>query len=473
MMRLRNLMIGALLACSGTVAYAAKIGDVDMGDGGGIAAQALRFVRLTDPSVRLGLTGAVLLGLTCGLLGAFIVLRRLSLMGDGLGHSVLPGVAIGFLVAGRKAPGPIFVGALTAGIVASALMSAIVRHSRIKQDAAMGVVLSGFFGVGIVLLTRIQKLPFGNQSGLDKFLFGQAAAMGSDDITWMAVMTALAVATVLVFYKQFAVTSFDEPFAQSIGIPNRFFHYLLMGLLTVATVISIQAVGVVLVSAMLIIPAATAYLLTDRLPVMLALSALFGILSGGAWRFISFLGPSLPTGPFMVVSAATFFTSAYILSPRYGVLVRFVRLVRKRRRVAIENILKSVYHALELLEGEVTTIETVAAARGETSDVVRGHLHAVVKKGFVVIEGPRVCLTATGTERAERVVRNHRLWELYLTKEAEIASDHVHEDAEEIEHVLGEDIVRQLEEQLDYPDTGPHGRRIPGVQAPRSGEGKA
>ena len=128
MMRLRNLMIGALLACSGTVAYAAKIGDVDMGDGGGIAAQALRFVRLTAPSVRLGLTGAVLLGRTCGLLGAFIVLRRLSLMGDGLGHSVLPGVAIGFLVAGRKAPGPIFVGALTAGIVASALMSAIVRH---------------------------------------------------------------------------------------------------------------------------------------------------------------------------------------------------------------------------------------------------------------------------------------------------------------------------------------------------------
>ena len=145
----------------------------------------------------------------------------------------------------------------------------------------------------------------------------------------------------------------------------------------------------------------------------------------------------------------------------------------QRRRVAIENILKSVYHALELLEGEVTTIETVAAARGETPDVVRSHLHAVVKKGFVVIEGPRVCLTATGTERAERVVRNHRLWELYLTKEAEIASDHVHEDAEEIEHVLGEDIVRQLEEQLDYPDTDPHGRRIPGVQAPQSGEGKA
>lgn len=473
MTRLRNLWIGALLAGAASTACAAKIGDVDMGDGGGLAVQALRFVRLTDPSVRLGLTGAVLLGLTCGLLGAFIVLRRLSLMGDVLGHAVLPGVAIGFLITGTKAPGPIFAGALTAGVAASALMSAIVRHSRIKQDAAMGVVLSGFFGLGILLLTRIQKLPFGNQSGLDKFLFGQAAAMGSDDITWMAAMTALAVAAVLVFYKQFAVTSFDEPFARSIGIPVRFFHYLLMALLTVATVISIQAVGVVLVSAMLIIPAATAYLLTDRLPLMLALSALFGVLSGVLGAFISFLGPSLPTGPFMVVAAATFFTGAYVFSPRYGVLVRFVRLFRKRRRVAIENILKSIYNALELLEGDVTTLDTIAESRGETPEVVRRHLRPVLRNGFAIVEGSRVCLTAAGEERAERVVRNHRLWELYLTKEAEIASDHVHEDAEEIEHVLGEDIVRQLEERLDYPDTDPHGRRIPGVQPPQAREGKA
>ncbi len=454
-----------------TSARAAKIGDLDMG--GGLAEQALRFIRLTDPAVRLGLSGAVLLGLSCGLLGAFIVLRRLSLMGDVLGHSVLPGVAIGFLITGTKAPGPIFAGALTAGVASSALMSVIVRHSRIKQDAAMGIVLSGFFGLGIVLLTRIQKLPFGNQSGLDKFLFGQAAAMGADDIRWMSVMTALSVALVLLFYKQFAVTSFDEPFARSMGIPVRFFHYLLMALLTVATVISIQAVGVVLVSAMLIIPAAAAYLLTDRLPLMLALSALFGVLSGVLGAFISFLGPSLPTGPFMVVAGATLFTTAYVFSPRYGVLTRFVRTVRKRRRVGIENILKSIYHAMERHEGDVTTLDAIAEGRSEPTDVVRRHLSPAQKRGFVLLEGPRVCLTAAGQERAERVVRNHRLWELYLTTEAQIASDHVHEDAEEIEHVLGEDIVRRLEEQLDYPDTDPHGSRIPGVGAGRTRETSA
>ena len=476
MTRRRGLLTAALPACVALSyalgAHAAKIGDVDMGPGG-LAAQALRFVRLTDPAVRLGLSGAVLLGLTCGLLGAFIVLRRLSLMGDVLGHSVLPGVAIGFLVTGTKAPGPIFAGALAAGVASSALMSSIVRHSRIKQDAAMGIVLSGFFGLGIVLLTRIQKLPFGAQSGLDKFLFGQAAAMGSDDITWMAVMTALAVVLVLVFYKQLAVTSFDEPFARARGIPVRFFHYLLMALLTVATVISIQAVGVVLVSAMLIIPAAAAYLLTDRLPLMIALSALFGVLSGVLGAFVSFLGPSLPTGPFMVVAGATLFTAAYVFSPRYGVLVRFVRRVRKRRRVAIENILKSIYHALERAESGAARIDDIADARAETPDVVRRHLRPALRRGFVTVEGEAVRLTDTGETRAERVVRNHRLWELYLTKEAEIASDHVHEDAEEIEHVLGEDIVRQLERQLDYPDTDPHGRRIPGVQTSSAGEGSA
>jgi len=266
------------------------------------------------------------------------------------------------------------------------------------------------------------------------------------------------------------VTSFDEPFARSIGIPVRFFHYLLMALLTVATVISIQAVGVVLVSAMLIIPAAAAYLLTDRLPLMLALSALFGVLSGVLGAFVSFLGPSLPTGPFMVVAGATLFAAAYVFSPRYGVLIRFVRRVRKRRRVAIENILKSIYHALERTDSGSTSVAEIAEGRAETDGVVRRHLKPPIRRGFVTLEGGAVRLTAAGEARAERVVRNHRLWELYLTKEAEIASDHVHEDAEEIEHVLGEDIVRQLEQRLDYPDTDPHGRRIPGVQATSTGE---
>ncbi|HMP82619.1 MAG TPA: metal ABC transporter permease, partial [Verrucomicrobiota bacterium] len=290
------LLVTAVIAAN--PACAARIGDISEVT---LSEQALRFFSFQDATVRYALIGSVLLGVTCGLLGSFIVVRKMALVGDALSHAVLPGVALGFLWHTTKNPVAIFIGATLAGLAGAVVVNLIQHTTRLKEDTALGMVLASFFAVGICLVTMIQRLPTGNKSGLDKFLFGQAAAMGADDIKLMAVIAGLAVLAVVLFYKEFLVTSFDEGFARASGLPVKVVHYGLMLLLAFAVVISLQAVGVVLVSAMLITPAAAAYLLTDRMNRMLLLAALFGMVAGAGGAFFSFLGPNLPTGPFMVL----------------------------------------------------------------------------------------------------------------------------------------------------------------------------
>ncbi len=250
--------------------------------------RAVRFFTFKDPSLRNALAGSMLLGVCCGLMGAFLVVRKLSLLGDALSHAVLPGVALGFLWNMSKDPLAIFVGATLAGLLGAGTVQLLRATTKHKEDAALGFVLASFFGIGICLFTMIQNLPGGNKSGLDKFMFGQAAALGRGDVILLGVVTALALGAVVVFYKEYAITSFDAGFARSLGMPVQVFHYSLMLLLAFAIVSSLQAVGVVLVSAMLVIPAAAAFLLTDRLGTMLVLSAIFGMVSGGSGRLLFF-----------------------------------------------------------------------------------------------------------------------------------------------------------------------------------------
>jgi manganese/zinc/iron transport system permease protein len=270
-----------------------------------------------------------------------------------------------------------------------------------------------------------------------------------------------------VFYKEFLVTSFDPGFARVIGLPVQVFHYTLMLLLAFAVVVALQAVGVVLVSAMLITPAAAAYLLTDRMSRMLMLAAVFGMFAGLIGAFLSFLGNNLPTGPFMVVAASAVFAAAFLFGPKHGVITRWWRLLSRRQRVLRENTLKSIYHVLEDrgFAGQGVALTELAQRRRETaSEVARGvtqlrrHRLATVHE-----DGNLVLLTPEGWRQACAIVRNHRLWELFLTHTANIAADHVHEDAERIEHVLGEETVRQLERQLEFASRDPHGKMIPGL----------
>ena len=413
--------------------------------------QMLRFWSLSDPAVRTAVAGTLLLGMTCGLLGSFVVLRRLSLLGDSLGHAVLPGICAGFLVTMTKDVRWIFAGAALSAMLAGVAIAVIQRRTRLKQDAVMGLVLSGFYGVGVVMLTRLQSFPSGNQSGLNRFLFGQAGAISADDLTVMALLAGIVLVVVVAAYKELAATSFDEEFAAASGIPARAIHYLLMMLVSIAIVISMQAVGIVLLSAMLITPAATAYLLTDRLHVMIMLSVAFGAVSGVIGANISFLSSNLPTGPFIVAALTLFFVAAFLFSPRYGLLTRLHR--RNERRI------------LALADQVVLALSDAGADHAASTAELVKRFHATDRRmhaaqryllgeEFVSMTPQGMQITPRGREYAATLRRNAQLWELFLAQEGTIGDGQFDPDCDDIESVLGAEMIRELEAQLDASTDG-------------------
>ncbi|MFB9751726.1 metal ABC transporter permease [Paenibacillus hodogayensis] len=293
---------------------------------------------LNDPNVRWILIASVLLGISSGVLGSFAYLRKQSLMGDALAHAALPGVCIAFMLTGSKSILFFLIGAAVAGLIATFGIGYITRHSRIKQDAALGIVLSVFFGLGIVLLTQIQHSDSGNQSGLDKFLFGQAAGMVHSDVVTMAIVSTVLVGLCALLYKEFKLLSFDQGFARGLGLPVALLDQLMMFLIVVAVVVGIQAVGVVLMAAMLITPAVSARYWTERLGVMVALSGLFGGLSGMAGTLISTLDDHLPTGPLSVLSATVLFVVSVLFAPRRGVVSKLLLRASVKRQSNAEHL---------------------------------------------------------------------------------------------------------------------------------------
>ena len=472
MRRLFPLVLLTLFCFVPAVAFAARISELADTS---TAERAVRFFTFQDPSLRYALAGSMLLGVCCGLMGSFLVVRKLALMGDALSHAVLPGVALGFLWNMTKDPIAIFIGATIAGLLGAGTVQLIRATTKHKEDAALGFVLASFFGLGICLVTMIQNIPGGNKSGLDRFMFGQAAALGQNDVYLLGAVTALAIGAVLLFYKEFTITSFDAGFARAAGMPVQVFHYSLMLLVAFAIVASLQAVGVVLVSAMLIIPAAAAFLLTDRFGLLLVLSSALGLCAGALGSFFSFVGRNLPTGPLMVLAASTVFAGALLFSPRHGIVPRWWRHRSRSARIQRENTLKAIYHLLEDDEfrRESVSVSELAERRRETMEETKQQLDAVRRSGFVTTSGQNLVLTPDGWQRACEIVRNHRLWELYLTNAAHMAPDHVHENAEIIEHILGEENVLQLEKRLSYARRDPHGKLIPGRGDMRPGHASA
>lgn len=310
---MKHLRIICFLLATINQCHAAKIGDITTLNW---QEQAMRFLTFKDPSLQIVLLGVIILGICCGLLGSFLVIRQKALFSDALSHAVLPGIVIAFLWNMEKNSFVLLIGAMISGLIGVLAITILKKTTILKEDSLLGLVLTGFYAIGICLLTMLQNIPVGHQSGLDKYLFGQAAALSWEDIKLMSFVTFLSILMIWIFYKELLVSSFDPEFAYSTGLKKYLLDELLLILVTLTIVISIKAVGVILVSAMLIIPASTAILLTNRLHKVIFLSIGIGLVSAILGTFLSFVTHNLPTGPFMVITGASIFILTFLMTQK-------------------------------------------------------------------------------------------------------------------------------------------------------------
>lgn len=284
-----------------------------------------------DYTLRNVALGSAVLGIVSGILGCFAILRRQGLMGDALSHAALPGICLAYMLTGSKTPIVLMLGAAVAGWIGMALILRIIRHTRIDSGSALGIVLTVFFGIGVVLITVIQKRNDAGQAGLDKFLFGQAAALVQEQVVTMAALGGVALLVVALLYKEFKLLSFDPDFARSLALPTRALDALLTGLIVIAVVIGLNTVGVVLMSAMLVAPGAAARQWTHSLGKMTLLAALFGAASGVAGALISVSESRIPTGPVIILSVTVLVFVSLLFGSARGLVWEWARQRRNRR----------------------------------------------------------------------------------------------------------------------------------------------
>jgi manganese/zinc/iron transport system permease protein len=325
---------------------------------------------LDDYTLRVVVLGAATLGVVAGALGTFAVLRRQALVGDAISHAALPGVALAYLLTGSKSSLLLMIGAALTGFAAVLLVTAVVRTTRVKQDAALGIWLSVFFGVGLVLLTWLQRRPDASQAGLDRFLFGQAATLLREDVVTMAAAGALALLVLLALWKELKVLAFDHEFGATLGLRMRLVDVVLVGLLVVAIVIGLQTVGAVLMASMIVAPAAAARQWTDRLGAMTVLAAAFGALAGALGAVASAEVSRLPTGPTIVVVATALVAVSLLAAPRRGLVARAVRSRRARERLGLAQVLADLAQLEQVHEGPARGHHAATVGAMEQADVL-------------------------------------------------------------------------------------------------------
>ncbi len=431
-----------------------------MTDDGMSWAELWHIVMLRDYNTRIVVIGTSLLGLAAGVIGTFAYLRKRALMGDALSHATLPGIAIAFLLTGAKSTPVLLCGAVMSGILGVVTVLGLRQYTRLKEDAAIGIVLSVFFGIGVVLLSVIQQMNTGNQAGINTFIYGKAAAMLQRDATMIAATAALVITSALMLFKEFRLVCFDQAFAASRGYPVMLIDTVMMGLVVATTVIGLQAVGLILIIAMLIIPPAAARFWTERLPVMLVLSGLLGGLAGWLGSSISASAPHLPTGAIIVLCAGAMFTISMLCAPQRGLVASIVRRWTLRRRVAYQHLLRAMAEFEERRGlSAAITLEDLRTKRSWTRGEVEQLARRAIRRGTLERHADALHLTADGRVHARRMLRNHRLWEMYLIHYADIAPSHVDRDADEVEHVLPEGIIAELQAALQAETIPPSPHR--------------
>ncbi len=352
-------------------------------------------------------TGAAVLGAVSGALGSFAVLRRQSLIGDAISHAALPGIVIAFILTGSKSPLVLMLGAGIAGLIGMLVVMLISNSSRVKYDSALGIVLSVFFGFGLVLLTWIQKSPEAAQAGLDQFLFGQAAALLRRDVWALVAIAGLAFVMLAILWKEFKILAFDRDYGISLGLPMVRLDVLLTGLITVAIVLGLQTVGVVLMSAMIIAPASAARQWTNRLGRMVLLAGAFGALAGVIGAVASSTISNLPTGPSIVLAVGVIVIISLAMAPRRGLIAEALRRRKNHKKLRLDAVLTDLYelesqHNLATPHGHTArAIQAMSFGEGE----VVGSLIELESRELIERMGAdHWMITEKGRQRVDRLI---------------------------------------------------------------------
>jgi manganese/zinc/iron transport system permease protein len=416
------------------------------------------------------IVSALLAAISCGLLGNFLVLRKQSLMGDAISHAVLPGLVAAFLITQSRSPGMMFLGAAISALATVVLVELIKRLGKVEPGAAMGVVFSVLFALGVLLLENASARSVDLDANcvlhgnLQTLFWTSSPTEWSQLIdldtlgeiprqVWTLLGTALAViAFVSVFFKELRIVSFDPGIATVQGIHAGAMHMALMGFVAIAAVASFEAVGSILVIAMLICPAATARLLTDRLGSQIIVSVLIAIITAiGGYTLAALLGVN--AAGMMASFAGVVLVTAMIASPSHGIIAKALNHRRLGNLVALEDLLGTLYRLSE--QNHEASIANLYASMGVDNRTTKA-IDRAEYDGLIVKMNDHIRLTEEGKTRGASIIRRHRLWEGYLVTEAGLSPDHVHETAEQLEHLKGLGVRSEIQ-----PERDPHGKPIP------------
>jgi manganese/zinc/iron transport system permease protein len=432
----------------------------------------------TDPVLRAPTIGSMLMCFAAGLIGVIVFLRKESLVGESLSHAAYPGVALGVLAAGTWGGDNPF--SLSLGILLGAFSSALLglvaiafmeRRLKVKSDAALCFVLSAFFAVGITIASRMQFSHSALYRQIQVYLYGQAATMTDVHILIYGLLSLATLFAVLFLYKEILTITMDRDFAKSLGIRVRWIDFLVFSLVVLAVVIGIRSVGVVLMSAMLIAPAVSARQFTNKLYQMFIIAGLSALFSGFMGNYLSFeiteilsaryphdrIG--LPTGPMIVMVASTLSLLALFFAPERGLVLRWWRMAVFRNQCVRENLLKTLWRSGE---GAVVSLKDLTRYQSGSKLYLKSMIRKLIRSGWVErVDGDAFCLTTDGRHRGSRIIRLHRLWEVYLADYMGVGAEKVHYSAEEMEHILTPELERELTKLLRDPKRDPHEQPIP------------
>lgn len=403
--------------------------------------------------IQRALLASSMVGLMCGVLGCFIVLRNMALIGDALAHSVLPGVVVAFILVGHN-PLAFFIGSVVAGLATSVGITWIQHNARTKNDAAIGIVFTAMFAIGVIGISKIARRP-GVHLDLNDFLFGDVLGVANEDLYLTAAVLVYVLISVVVFYRYLFVATFQPVIAETMGISVKTIHYFLMLLLSFAVVASLKSVGLILVVAMLITPASTALLLSNRLHWVVFMSGIIGLVSAVLGLVIAIILDLTPA-PTMAVVATLIYLIAVFFAPEKGVIPRFLQKRKLQRKIQLEDILKQTFRLQQ--KGKLNPTNLLNNL-GFGKAILDKHLKELKAKGL--FSKQKLALTHEGKEEAKRLVRAHRLWETYLVNQLGLTEDQIHEAAEKYEHLLTDEILDEVDATLGFPMHDPHGSPIP------------